>query len=82
MCGLVSIEMDSAPGIDLSKIPKDVRCQCESVAEKTGRMTDYFTTWMESPSRENSDHIEQLQKSRWVVIKAGWWLKEYITGVV
>lgn len=34
VCGLVSIEMDSAPGIDLSKIPKDMRCQRESVAEK------------------------------------------------
>lgn len=42
MCGLVSIEVDSAPGIDLTKIPKDMRCQCVSMAEKNRKNNRLF----------------------------------------
>lgn len=42
MGGLVSIEMDSVPGIDLVKIPKDTRCQCEPVTVKDRKNNRLF----------------------------------------
>lgn len=42
MGGPISIEMDSVPGIDLAKIPKDMRCECEPVTLKDRKKNRLF----------------------------------------
>ena len=42
MGGLVSIEWHSVPGIDLTRIPKHMRWQCEPVAEKDRKNNRLF----------------------------------------
>ncbi|XP_042772481.1 keratin, type I cytoskeletal 19 [Panthera onca] len=63
--GQVSVEVDSAPGIDLAKILSDMRGQYEVMAEKNRKdAEDWFTSRMEELNQEVAGHTEQLQMSK------------------
>ncbi|XP_039112732.1 keratin, type I cytoskeletal 19 [Hyaena hyaena] len=63
--GQVSVEVDSAPGIDLGKILSDMRSQYEVMAEKNRKdAEDWFTSRTEELNQEVASHTEQLQTSK------------------
>lgn len=63
--GQVSVEVDSAPGIDLAKILSDMRSQYEVMAEKNRKDAEtLFITRTEELNREVASHTEQLQMSK------------------
>ncbi|XP_006094999.1 keratin, type I cytoskeletal 19 [Myotis lucifugus] len=63
--GQVSVEVDSAPGIDLAKILTDMRSQYEVMAEKNRKDAEaWFTSKTEELNREVAGHTEQLQVSK------------------
>ncbi|CAI5790279.1 type I cytoskeletal 19 [Podarcis lilfordi] len=63
--GQVSVEVDSAPGIDLTKALTDMRDQYEKLAEKNRRDAEaWFTTKTEELNREVAVNTEQLQSSK------------------
>ncbi|XP_030364344.1 keratin, type I cytoskeletal 19 [Strigops habroptila] len=63
--GEVSVELDSAPGIDLSKILADMRDQYEVMAEKNRKDAEaWFHSKTEELNREVAINTEQLQSSQ------------------
>ncbi|NXL85319.1 K1C19 protein, partial [Alectura lathami] len=65
VAGQVSIELDSAPGIDLSKILADMRDQYENMAEKNRKDAEaWFLSKTEELNREVAVNTEQLQSSK------------------
>ncbi|NWI53520.1 K1C19 protein, partial [Calyptomena viridis] len=65
VAGQVSVELDSAPGIDLSKILADMRDQYEQMAEKNRKDAEaWFHSKTEELNREVAVNTEQLQSSR------------------
>ncbi|XP_013921801.1 PREDICTED: keratin, type I cytoskeletal 19-like isoform X1 [Thamnophis sirtalis] len=63
--GQVSVEIDSAPGIDLTKILADMRDQYELLADKNRRDAEaWFTSKTEELSKEVAVNTEQLQTSK------------------
>ncbi|KFP88164.1 Keratin, type I cytoskeletal 19, partial [Acanthisitta chloris] len=65
MAGQVSVELDSAPGIDLTKILADMREQYENMAEKNRKDAEaWFHSKTEELNREVAVNTEQLQSSR------------------
>ena len=63
--GQVSVEVDSAPGIDLAKILSDMRSQYEVIAEKNRKDAEaWFISQTEELNREVAGHTEQLQISK------------------
>ncbi|KAM3823234.1 keratin, type I cytoskeletal 19-like [Vipera latastei] len=65
LTGKVSVEMDAAPGVDLTKILADMREQYEQMAEKNRRDAEaWFFTKTEELNREVATHTEQLQTSK------------------
>uniref|UniRef100_A0A8D2LF32 Keratin, type I cytoskeletal 19 n=1 Tax=Varanus komodoensis TaxID=61221 RepID=A0A8D2LF32_VARKO len=65
LSGKVSVEIDSAPGIDLTKILADMRDQYELLAEKNRRDAEaWYTSKSEELSREVAVSTEQLQTSK------------------
>ncbi|XP_036889100.1 keratin, type I cytoskeletal 19 [Sturnira hondurensis] len=63
--GQVSVEVDSAPGIDLAKILSDMRSQYEVMAEKNRKDAEaQFIIQTEELNREVAVHTEQLQTSK------------------
>ncbi|XP_006156043.1 keratin, type I cytoskeletal 19 [Tupaia chinensis] len=63
--GQVSVEVDSAPGIDLAKILSDMRSQYEVMAEQNRKDAEaWFISRTEELNREVAGHTEQLQMSK------------------
>uniref|UniRef100_A0A5F9CRZ7 Keratin, type I cytoskeletal 19 n=1 Tax=Oryctolagus cuniculus TaxID=9986 RepID=A0A5F9CRZ7_RABIT len=63
--GQVSVEVDSAPGIDLGKILSEMRSQYEVMAEKNRKDAEaWFNSRTEELSREVAVNTEQLKSSR------------------
>ncbi|XP_004471676.2 keratin, type I cytoskeletal 19 [Dasypus novemcinctus] len=60
--GQVSVEVDSAPGIDLTKILSDMRSQYEDLAEKYRRDAEaWFTNETVELNQTVASHTQQLQ---------------------
>ncbi|KAJ7421051.1 Keratin, type I cytoskeletal 19 [Willisornis vidua] len=65
VAGQVSVELDSAPGIDLSKVLADMRDQYEQMAEKNRKDAEaWFHSKTEELNREVAINTEQLQSSK------------------
>ncbi|XP_010159826.1 PREDICTED: keratin, type I cytoskeletal 19 [Eurypyga helias] len=65
LAGQVSVELDSAPGIDLSKILADMRDQYEHMAEKNRKDAEaWFHSKTEELNHEVAVNTEQLQSSK------------------
>lgn len=65
VAGQISVELDSAPGIDLSKILADMRDQYEHMAEKNRKDAEaWFHSKTEELNREVAVNTEQLQSSK------------------
>ncbi|KAM4033287.1 keratin, type I cytoskeletal 19-like [Anomaloglossus baeobatrachus] len=63
--GQVSVEVDSAPGVDLTKILADMRDQYEVMAEKNRKDAEtWFFTKSEELNKEVAVHTEQIQTSK------------------
>lgn len=62
--GQVSVEVDSAPGIDLATVLSDMRSQYEVMAEKNRKDAEaWFISQTEELDREVAGHTEQLKMS-------------------
>ncbi|KAB1265629.1 Keratin; type I cytoskeletal 42 [Camelus dromedarius] len=63
--GDVNVEMDAAPGVDLSCILNEMRDQYEKIAEKNRKdAEDWFFSKTEELNREVATNTEALQSSR------------------
>ncbi|XP_028375172.1 LOW QUALITY PROTEIN: keratin, type I cytoskeletal 42-like [Phyllostomus discolor] len=63
--GDVNVEMDAAPGIDLSRILNEMRDQYEKIAEKNRKdAEDWFFSKTEELNREVATNTEALQSGR------------------
>uniref|UniRef100_A0A8D0HCQ2 Keratin 12 n=1 Tax=Sphenodon punctatus TaxID=8508 RepID=A0A8D0HCQ2_SPHPU len=63
--GQVSVEMDAAPGIDLTKLLNDMRAQYEVVAEQNRKEAEaWFNEKSGELKREISSNTEQLQSGK------------------
>ncbi|XP_073181901.1 keratin, type I cytoskeletal 14-like isoform X1 [Lepidochelys kempii] len=63
--GEITVEMDAAPGVDLTKILADMREQYESLAEKNRKEAEqWFFTKTEELNREVAMNTEQLQSGK------------------
>ncbi|XP_026525326.1 keratin, type I cytoskeletal 14-like isoform X1 [Notechis scutatus] len=70
MGGEITVEMDAAPGVDLTKILADMREQYESLAEKNRRDAEqWFFTKIEELNREVAINTEQLQSGQTEVLE-------------
>ncbi|XP_019362110.1 PREDICTED: keratin, type I cytoskeletal 15-like isoform X2 [Gavialis gangeticus] len=65
MTGKVSVEMDAAPGVDLTKVLAEMREQYEALADKNRREAEaWFFTKTEELNREVATSTEQIQTSK------------------
>ncbi|XP_060637000.2 keratin, type I cytoskeletal 13-like [Anolis sagrei] len=65
LTGKVSVEMDAAPGVDLTKTLADMREQYEHLAEKNRRDAEtWFFSKTEELNREVATNTEQIQTSK------------------
>ncbi|XP_070623191.1 keratin, type I cytoskeletal 15-like isoform X2 [Erythrolamprus reginae] len=65
LTGKVNVEMDAAPGVDLTKILADMREQYEQMADRNRRDAEaWFFTKTEELNREVATNTEQLQTSK------------------
>ncbi|XP_012893475.1 PREDICTED: keratin, type I cytoskeletal 42 [Dipodomys ordii] len=63
--GDVNVEMDAAPGVDLSRILNEMRDQYEKMAEKNRKdAEDWFFSKTEELNREVATNTEALQSNR------------------
>uniref|UniRef100_A0A670ZUL1 Keratin, type I cytoskeletal 14-like n=1 Tax=Pseudonaja textilis TaxID=8673 RepID=A0A670ZUL1_PSETE len=70
MGGEITVEMDAAPGVDLTKILADMREQYESLAEKNRRDAEqWFFTKIEELNQEVAINTEQLQSGQTEVLE-------------
>ncbi|KAH0626838.1 hypothetical protein JD844_002089 [Phrynosoma platyrhinos] len=68
--GEITVEMDAAPGIDLTKILAEMREQYESLAEKNRKDAEqWFFSKTEELNREVAINTEQLQSGKSEVIE-------------
>ncbi|XP_021233844.1 keratin, type I cytoskeletal 19-like [Numida meleagris] len=65
LSGTVNVEMDAAPGIDLTRILSEMREQYEALAEKNRRDAEaWFLTQTDELNREVATHTEEIQSSK------------------
>ncbi|NP_001001312.2 keratin, type I cytoskeletal 15 [Gallus gallus] len=65
LSGKVSVEMDAAPGIDLTRILSEMREQYEALAEKYRKDAEaWFLTQTTELNHEVATHTEQIQSSK------------------
>ncbi|NXJ05861.1 K1C42 protein, partial [Odontophorus gujanensis] len=65
LSGTVNVEMDAAPGIDLTRILSEMREQYEALAEKNRKDAEaWFLTQTDELNREVATHTEQIQSSK------------------
>ncbi|CAI9569803.1 unnamed protein product [Staurois parvus] len=63
--GQVSVEVDSAPGVDLTKILSDMREQYEHLAEKNRKDAEtWFFSKTDELNKQVAVHTEQIQTSK------------------
>ncbi|MEE6520654.1 hypothetical protein FKM82_018569, partial [Ascaphus truei] len=63
--GQVNVEMDAAPGKDLTKLLNDTRAEYEAIAEKNRRRAeDWFNQKSAEMKQEMSAGVEQVQTSK------------------
>ncbi|XP_044152424.1 keratin, type I cytoskeletal 19-like [Bufo gargarizans] len=63
--GHVNVEMDAAPGIDLSKILSDMRDQYEGLAAENRKQVEaWYFKQTEELNKEVASHSEQIQSSK------------------
>ncbi|XP_053115717.1 keratin, type I cytoskeletal 12-like isoform X2 [Hemicordylus capensis] len=63
--GQVSVEMDAAPGVDLTKLLNDMRAQYEAIAEQHRKEAEaWFNEKSGELKREISSNTEQLQSGK------------------
>ncbi|XP_040292521.1 keratin, type I cytoskeletal 17-like [Bufo bufo] len=63
--GHVNVEMDAAPGIDLSKILSDMRNQYEGLAEENRKQVEaWYFKQTEELNKEVASHSQQIQSSK------------------
>ncbi|XP_074076648.1 keratin, type I cytoskeletal 16-like [Macrotis lagotis] len=63
--GDVSVEMDAAPGVDLSQVLNDMRAQYEQMAEKNRRDAEtWFLSKTEELNREVATNSEMIQSGK------------------
>ncbi|XP_049558435.1 keratin, type I cytoskeletal 17 isoform X6 [Orcinus orca] len=63
--GEINVEMDAAPGVDLSRILNEMREQYEKMAEKNRKdAEDWFFTKTEELNREVASNSEMVQSSK------------------
>ncbi|KAM9596620.1 keratin, type I cytoskeletal 16-like [Trichechus inunguis] len=68
--GDISVEMDAAPGVDLSRILNEMRDQYEQIAEKNRREAEaWFLSKTEELNKEVASNSELLQSGRSEVIE-------------
>ncbi|XP_049636324.1 keratin, type I cytoskeletal 42 [Suncus etruscus] len=68
--GDVSVEMDAAPGVDLSRILNEMREQYEQMAEKNRKdAEDWFFSKTEELNRQVATNTEALQSGRTEIIE-------------
>ncbi|XP_048373621.1 keratin, type I cytoskeletal 14-like [Sphaerodactylus townsendi] len=68
--GEITVEMDAAPGVDLTKILSEMREQYEALAEKNRKDAEqWFFTKTEELNREVATNTEQLQCSKTEIIE-------------
>ncbi|XP_010009712.1 PREDICTED: keratin, type I cytoskeletal 15-like isoform X1 [Nestor notabilis] len=65
LSGTVNVEMDAAPGIDLTRILSEMREQYEALAEKNRKDAEaWFFTQTDELNREVATHTQQIQSSK------------------
>ncbi|KFW90243.1 Keratin, type I cytoskeletal 42, partial [Phalacrocorax carbo] len=63
--GTVNVEMDAAPGVDLTRILSEMREQYEALAEKNRKDAEaWFFTQTEELNREVATHTQEIQTSK------------------
>uniref|UniRef100_A0A670ZU63 Keratin, type I cytoskeletal 14 n=1 Tax=Pseudonaja textilis TaxID=8673 RepID=A0A670ZU63_PSETE len=68
--GEITVEMDAAPGVDLTKILSDMREQYETLAEKNRRDAEqWFFSKTEELNREVATNTMQLQSSKTEIVE-------------
>ncbi|XP_063156768.1 keratin, type I cytoskeletal 14-like [Candoia aspera] len=68
--GEITVEMDAAPGVDLTKILAEMREQYETLAEKNRRDAEqWFFSKTEELNREVATNTEQLQTSKTEIVE-------------
>uniref|UniRef100_A0A8C6ZHF1 Keratin, type I cytoskeletal 15-like n=1 Tax=Nothoprocta perdicaria TaxID=30464 RepID=A0A8C6ZHF1_NOTPE len=65
LSGTVNVEMDAAPGIDLTRVLSEMREQYEALAEKNRKDAEaWFFTQTDELNREVATHTQQIQTSK------------------
>ncbi|XP_029877554.1 keratin, type I cytoskeletal 15-like [Aquila chrysaetos chrysaetos] len=65
LSGTVNVEMDAAPGIDLTRILSEMREQYEALAEKNRKDAEaWFFTQTDELNREVATHTQQIQTGK------------------
>ncbi|XP_074018768.1 keratin, type I cytoskeletal 19-like [Numenius arquata] len=65
LSGTVNVEMDAAPGIDLTRILSEMREQYEALAEKNRKDAEaWFFTQTDELNREVASHTQEIQTGK------------------